>query len=624
MSPLNKMDDDCGRLAECAKWFRHNAPPERLVPERFETDQDALECMKNVLLFEAHHAMQEAQPVPVAPISNAVDLASDQPGIARTVSGKVVLQRTDAIVRPVMYDVGGALPEQASARDESATPPKLPASRLKKMMESSERNAWRAHERAEARAADSFLSKEELKEKRKVAREKREQARAEKQGLDGPEGSAEKTKETTKKTEKNEKKTTAALQQDCVETLERVAPMGEEVKPPKRLKKADANDPEFYASPAPHDRYLQALEASALHSNIRGTILNGEPADNPHVTITHGPPGCGKSHALLDALAAYHEQNPNARCLITGPTNVTAADLYKRAFAKGMVGCLALSKENMPPGVPRPRAIDIRSARFVFCTVAGRAGPRLHAERFNAVFLDEAGLCPESIVWGLLRPEVTYMWMVGDLQQLSAITSVSGVALQHQRSIMERLVLLGVRTHTLTVQRRMHPEICDYPSRAFYDGSLVTQQVGPSVVEGVAPYTLIHVAGTARRMGTSFENQYEAERVLEIARQLKAHYANTVILTPYAAQLQRIRAAQSGIMAFTVDSYQGKEADAVVLSLVRTPESGAGFWAEEKRLNVALTRAKHAMRVVGSLDGWNPSDAIAKLAEDARRRELLL
>ena len=69
----------------------------------------------------------------------------------------------------------------------------------------------------------------------------------------------------------------------------------------------------------------------------------------------------------------------------------------------------------------------------------------------------------------------------------------------------------------------------------------------------------------------------------------------------------------------TVDSFQGREADAVVLSVVRTDTSG--FWDDARRLTVALTRAKHILRVVGNCDLWK--NELKLLFEDADRRALV-
>lgn len=621
------MDDDTAtHLVECAKYFHHHQPQSGPLPDVFENDKHALECMRDALLFEAHHSLQDAlKASPDTPISNAIDLQSDTPGIVRTVAGKIVTQRSDDVVRQVTYELGCTCTFADQARDESAPPPRLTPAKLKRCMHAAEKALARAHERAERRAAESFMSEEERKalaDDRRAERERKQQNKPANEAADDDANGGDVHDQANEEDEPAEG--TSDIVKPCpdaVETMHSISVMGEESRRKRPKKRADVGNPEFYASPAPHDRYLQSLGFSALHPAIRDTVLRGAPAENPNVVITHGPPGCGKTHALLEALREFHDASPDARCFICGPTNISAADLHARAFARGLVGTLALSKENMPPGVPRPRAMDLRTAKFVFSTVAGRAGPRLHGERFDAVWIDEAGMIPESMVWGLLRPEVRHLWMVGDLKQLGAITSMPGLALHHQRSIMERLVGLGVVSKTLNVQRRMHPDICRYPSSAFYADELITEQADASPTAAIVPYAVVHHDGEARVVGTSVENATEAAMVVRQAIELKMRFERTVMLTPYAAQLNRLRAAKSGIEAYTVDSFQGKEADAVVLSLVRTPASGHGFWSDERRLNVALTRAKHAMRVVGHT-GWNDGPLGGLIADASVRGAL--
>jgi hypothetical protein len=640
------------RLVECAKWYRHYQPPRAEALESvFKDEAQALASMRDVLLFEAHESMQEAlKDAPEAPISNAIDLCSSAPGIARTHGGKIEMIRSDDVVREVTYDLRASHTD----KDESTMPPQLNESRKRRFLQTSERAVERAHRMAERRAAESFMSKEERAAVAGVRREERTRRRDEKaalrqaaQTVDEGVGSDRRTASEegvhvdTEDAHVDEVADEVASQAnttdvdgatatakdpplsaaDPAEHAGAVDTMSEALAS-KKKKKVPGATPEYYESPAPHDRYLTALTTASLHPALRDTLLQGVPADNPSVRMTHGPPGTGKTHALLDALAEFHHRWPALRCLVCGPTNVSAADLYARAFERGIFGCLALSKEHMPPGVPRVNAIGLSSARFVFATVAGRSG-RLMDEQFHAVFLDEAAMCPEAIVFGLLRPEVGYLWMVGDLKQLGALTSSKGGALCHGRSMMERLHSIGVRSTHLNVQYRMHPEICAFPSSAFYGGALKTAEGNACHKEVGMPYELLDVRGSVARVGTGYENVSEARAALDLATQLRDSGLHTVLLAPYAAQVRRIRAAQSGIDTYTVDAFQGKEADAIVLSIVRTPESGEGFWSDPRRLNVALTRAKHALRVVCH-GGWETHAAasapLGQLVADASRR----
>ena len=626
---------DVDRLLDCARWFHGHCPEGvRPLPDTYETEAQALEAMRDALLFEAHHALRGPLAAPPdLPLSNAVDLGTETPGIAHTRGGRVHVHRSEDSVREIAYEVGRQQP--VDERDESEPPPPLTEAKRRRFLEAAERSEARAHQASERRATRACMSKEERAEQARERREARERRKAESAEADGqavlepahepalapvdeaPDDAAE-PDDAAAPDDAAEPSDEAASPTDAAESAVS-APRLDEMPPPRR--KRGSESMVFHESPAPHDRYLTALTSSALHPALRDTILRGIPADNASVRITNGPPGCGKTKVLLDQLEEFHASRPEARCLVCGPTNLSAADLYRRAFARGLVGCLALAKEHMPPGAPRPRALDVRRARFVFATVAARSG-RLCDERFHAVFLDEAGLCSESATWGLLRPDVHHLVMTGDVHQLAARASREGTELGHQRSLMERLLAIGVRADHLTMQHRMHAAICDFPSREFYRSALVTAPVDRGMA-GVPPYALVDVRGTPTAVGTSTENTAEAEAALREAMRLRDAGLSTVLVAPYAAQVRRLRAAQSGIEVHTVDSFQGKESDAVVLSLVRTPSSGAGFWEDGRRVNVALTRARHALRVVGH-GGWCDADGpLARLARDARDRGLV-
>ena len=313
---------------------------------------------------------------------------------------------------------------------------------------------------------------------------------------------------------------------DAAEEAEAAACVRAEVK--RRRRKVD-DTVEYHASPAPHHIHLQGLSASKAHPALRGTLLTGEPAENEALKIVHGPPGTGKSHTLLDALEHFVTQNPEMRCLVCGPTNVSAADLYTRAFARGVLGHLALSKAHMPAGVPQPNKLELQSARVVFSTVSGRSG-RLQSQKFHAAFLDEAALVPEAVTWTLLRPDVSYLWMVGDLNQLKAQVSEDGKVLCHDRSLMERLHTLGVASHALTTQRRMHPEICAWPSQEFYPARSRRTTLPETLRHRARDRASLGVRDGEGGNGTSYENVAEADAALAEAARLREAGLDAVVL----------------------------------------------------------------------------------------------
>ena len=129
------------------------------------------------------------------------------------------------------------------------------------------------------------------------------------------------------------------------------------------------------------------------------------------------------------------------------------------------------------------------------------------------------------------------------------------------------------------------------------------------LVVHLSAFAFLHFAGAESRddRGGSVRNRSEARAVAAVVAAARRHAlagASVAVITPYAGQQREIVASLGGdasdVRVGTVDGFQGQEADVVVLSCVRT--QNLGFLADERRLNVALTRARRALLVVGDAD----------------------
>lgn len=628
---MSRDDTYAAHLLECAKFFHHECPDAEGVPDTYRDEEHAFEVLKDVLLHDAHHTMTTSIDQPVTMFLNGIDLDTDEPGI---VDGERV-QRSDPSVTPVNY-----ARVQRPVTSDPCVAKKLSASRVAKLTESATARAEKMQQKEEEKAAYELMSKDEKKAVRERKRDERDKKRAERQQKEattatteaGATGAEEATEEVgveagveaTEKeaTEKEaETKPPGASAKRNVETRDAAErPVATKDSVRKVRKRGDVN--KVFESPASHDRHLTALTHIGFNSRIKDAVLSGK--DSDAVCVIDGPPGTGKTTALLESLERWVETHPDERAFVCAPTNVGAADLFARAMRRGIVGALALSKEHMPVDVPRLRAVDMATSQVVFATVAGRAGPRLKEQEFSAVFMDEAAHLMEAHAMGLLRPAVATLCMAGDVAQLPAMVSEPTQRLGGGRSLMERLLALGYTPRALTVQHRMHPEILDFPNRLGYDGRLVTAETraDKELPPDVRPYSVHHVAGRESPVGTSHENVDEAREAIRLATECAALGLSTVILVPYQGQLRRILAAGSGIPVCTVDSYQGKESDAVVLSLVRTDMPG--FWDDARRLTVALTRAKHVLRVCTNADSWRDGETpLSKMVRDAEARGIV-
>jgi predicted DNA helicase len=190
-------------------------------------------------------------------------------------------------------------------------------------------------------------------------------------------------------------------------------------------------------------------------------------------------------------------------------------------------------------------------------------------------------------------------------------------------SLLERLMQLtgGSLARQLTTQYRMHAQIMDFPSREFYQTSLAADaSVREHLLKDLpgvetsdqttAPLEFIDTAGAGfseeqEADGASRLNRQEAELIVTHARRLLAaglEPRQVAVITPYAAQARLIRELLQipGLEVDTVDGFQGREKEAILITLVRSNDEGEiGFLADTRRMNVALTRARRKLTVVG-------------------------
>jgi superfamily I DNA and/or RNA helicase len=188
---------------------------------------------------------------------------------------------------------------------------------------------------------------------------------------------------------------------------------------------------------------------------------------------------------------------------------------------------------------------------------------------------------------------------------------------------MERLLtdLDPKLARLLTTQYRMHKDIMEFSSQVFYDGSLLADSSVshallnslPGVVENELTNCPVHFIDTA---GASYDeevetnsdsrfNQKEAELVVNKIFSLRESGLSSqqiAVITPYSAQarLLREKLVDPEIEIDSVDGFQGREKEAVIVSMVRSNRDGEiGFLADIRRMNVALTRARRKLIVIG-------------------------
>jgi hypothetical protein len=268
------------------------------------------------------------------------------------------------------------------------------------------------------------------------------------------------------------------------------------------------------------------------------------------------------------------------------------------------------------------RVLD--DARIICATLTGLDSQVLGQRRFDVAVIDEACQSTEPANWvPLLR--ASKLILAGDHCQLPpTIISPEAAGRGLAISLMERLVArFGPgAARLLTVQHRMHAAIMGFSNEEFYGGRLAAH-------ESVAAHRLCDLPGVTANpitespvqfidtAGASYDEELEEDTgsrrnpleaalaVKNVAALLEAGVAAAQIgiIAPYRAQVRLLRERLGDLPELEIDSvdgFQGREKEAIIVSLVRSnPEGEIGFLADTRRTNVALTRARRKLLVIG-------------------------
>jgi len=342
-----------------------------------------------------------------------------------------------------------------------------------------------------------------------------------------------------------------------------------------------------------------------------------------------------EAYGATELAREWRDRAGTLRKAALGKSAATARELWTEARALDRDAARELANAE--------RAILDR-ADVVLATCVGADHPLLRKASedrdgdaiFDCVVIDEATQAPDPLLLVALgRGKVGVL--AGDPLQLGpVITGGPAVEAVLGTTVFERLIASGVAGNMLEQQYRMHEQIMTFPSRAMYDGRL---RAAPDVAEhrleqlGVLPDAvrprplwLVDTAGKdwleertdfepgssltgspAYQVDPSTFNTGNALRVAAEARRLLSRGlapTDLAIIAAYSAQARRLREIlkverAAGVEVGTVDGFQGREKEAVIVDLVRSNLSGElGFLANTRRMNVALTRARRFLLVI--------------------------
>ncbi|PSQ06695.1 AAA family ATPase [Halobacteriales archaeon QS_4_69_31] len=394
---------------------------------------------------------------------------------------------------------------------------------------------------------------------------------------------------------------------------------------------------------------------------VEGTFVDNNPAQNEAVklavgaedcALVHGPPGTGKTYTLARLVRALVERGD--RVLLSAFTNRAVDNAVEALVDQGFEDVVRVGTESgvradlarfrlERAGDPDERAAELREAPVVAATTASCGSRVMREQEFDVAVVDEAGQLTEPGTLAATTLAERFV-LVGDHQQLPPVvradapnpagedSDAPGAGLS--ASLFERLVeRYPDASVMLDRQYRMAQRIQAFASREFYDGQLrpATAEVAGRHVrdlEGVDVDALpadLRGRVAFRDPGGHAEgntNPEEAEAVAEVVgAYLDAGVSpgDVGVIAPFRAQVAAIgRHVPDGVTVDTVDRFQGSSEEAVVISFVATGDLSSPVFEDYRRVNVALTRAKRALVLVGDADALATDETYGRMVEWAR------
>jgi ATP-dependent RNA/DNA helicase IGHMBP2 len=227
----------------------------------------------------------------------------------------------------------------------------------------------------------------------------------------------------------------------------------------------------------------------------------------------------------------------------------------------------------------------------------------LHDLRFQTLVIDEAGQCIEPLAWCIF-PLAEKIVLGGDHWQLPpTVLSHEAAKLGYNRSILEIAIDHVPAVYLLNTQYRMRPSIAGFSSNYFYKDLLKT---APHLQNTGAHISFIDTAGSGYNEtygpgGNSLQNEGELSIVQKLLSTESLDPLRTAFISPYSGQVAAAREVlPKELRTSTIDSFQGQEKEIIIVSLVRSNDDGdIGFLKDYRRMNVAITRAKEQLFVIG-------------------------
>lgn len=259
----------------------------------------------------------------------------------------------------------------------------------------------------------------------------------------------------------------------------------------------------------------------------------------------------------------------------------------------------------------------VDEAEVIACTLTGASHQLIQDKLFKTVFIDESSQALEAAAW-IPIVRANRVIMSGDHFQLPPTIKSKEAA---KEGLEHTLFAKGIENQPdavtmLEVQYRMHPSIMGFSSNKFYQGKLqADQQILERPMLFDDPVEWVDTAGAGydekvKKETLSTYNEEEAELVVKLLTNENLDGRSIGVIAPYRAQVELLTKAinqaddlasiRTQIDINSVDAFQGQERDVILISLVRSNSTGEiGFLKEYRRTNVAMTRARFKLIIVG-------------------------
>ncbi len=402
----------------------------------------------------------------------------------------------------------------------------------------------------------------------------------------------------------------------------------------------------------PGNREIQPFD-ERLNPSQRHAVCGAVNLFPGSMMLVQGPPGTGKTTSIVETVRQLVARDPNVRILMTSHANTAVDNAQERLQGLDSLRMVRIAEPEKVDPKFRASIVEaddprVRSAHVVFGTVNRIALACKEAEMFDWLILDEANKVRFTETLPLLRLAPRWL-LVGDHRQLPPVLDESAAAfpiedgearaMVRDASFFELswAVIPETNLVMLDAQYRMAAPIGSYVSVASYDGRL-SNSPEMAALRSPLPWpfnrnlTWLTIRGREKKGGSgSLSNRAEIEAVGRVVRHLQRlglEHLRVAVIAMYQDQVTQLRrelrmVALPGLAVDTVDAFEGEEADVVILSLVRSNEAERiGFLKKAQRLNVAISRAKQLLVVVGDIEtmtGREGEDLYRPLLEHIER-----